>query len=148
MRHSGVLEECYEQKKERIVGMYSKVLSETQTRYGSTEREALRVIEGIRRFKALLLRGHFELVMDNIGLGYILAGEAKSKMVHLWALELLTLDYTVVHRAGRLMGLADALSRLGREDIFGRNAINWDDEDAIHRRLPKTLTAVPSKRHG
>ena len=78
------------------------------------------MIEGIRRFKALLLRGHFELVTDNIGLGYILGGEAKSKMVHLWAMELLTLDYTVVHRAGRLMGLADALSTLGCKHIIGQ----------------------------
>ena len=106
------------------------------------------MIEGIRRFKTFLLRGHFELVTDNIGLGSILGGEAKSNMVHLWALEVLTLDYTVVHRAGRQMGLANALSRLGWKDIIVRNAINWDDEDAIRRRLPKTLTAVPSKRHG
>ena len=104
---------------ERPIAFYSRSLSDTETRYSQTDREALAVVTGVKKFHYFLAGRTFTIQTDHKPLLGLL-GEQKSlplmaspRMVR-WALLLGAYDYRLEYRPGSKQGHCDALSRFPR----------------------------------
>ena len=106
---------------EKPVAFFSRTLNETERRYSQTDREALAVVAGVRKFHSFLAGRSFRVQTDHKPL-LGLIGEQKplplmaSPRVVRWAMLLSAYDYRLEYRAGRLQGHCDALSRLPLPD--------------------------------
>lgn len=96
---------------ERAVAYFSQKLSAAQRKYQTTERECLAVIVGIEKFRAYVEGAHFTVVTDHASLQWLQNLKDPSGRLGRWALRLQPYNFTLTHRAGRLMVVADALSR-------------------------------------
>lgn len=96
---------------ERAVAYFSQKLSATQRKYQTTERECLAVIVGIEKFRPYIEGTHFTVMTDHASLQWLQNLKDPSGRLGRWALRLQPYDFTLVHRPGRLMAVADALSR-------------------------------------
>ena len=106
---------------ERPVAFFSRTLNDTERRYSQTDREALAVVAGVRKFHYYLAGRSFRVQTDHKPL-LGLIGEQKplplmaSPRVVRWAMMLSAYDYRLEYRPGRLQGHCDALSRLPLSD--------------------------------
>ena len=106
---------------ERPVAFFSRTLNETERRYSQTDREALAVVAGVRKFHYFLADRSFQVQTNHKPL-LGLIGEQKplplmaSPRVVRWAMMLSAYDYRLEYRAGRLQGHCDAVSRLPLPD--------------------------------
>lgn len=98
-------------EEERVIAYYSQKLSATQQKYQTTERECLAVIVGIEKFRAYIEGVHFTVVTDHASLQWLQNLKDPCGRLGRWALRLQPYNVTLVHRAGRLMVVADAMSR-------------------------------------
>lgn len=96
---------------ERVVAYYSQKLSATQQKYQTTERECLAVIVGIEKFRAYIEGVHFTVITDHASLQWLQNLKDPCGRLGRWALRLQPYNFTLVHRPGRMMVVADALSR-------------------------------------
>lgn len=96
---------------ERAIAYFSQKLSAAQRKYQTTERECLAVIVGIEKFRPYIEGAHFTVVTDHASLQWLQNLKDPSGRLGRWALRLQPYDFDLVHRAGRLMVVADALSR-------------------------------------
>ena len=103
--------------RERPVAFYSRALSDTETRYSQTDREALAVVTGVKKFNYYLAGRTFRIQSDHKPLLGLLGEQkplslmASPRMVR-WALLLGAYDYRLEYRPGSKQGHCDALSRL------------------------------------
>ena len=102
---------------ERPVAYYSRTLNDTETRYSQTDKEALAVVTGVKKFHYYLAGRTFTIQSDHkpliglIGEQKPLPVMASPRMVR-WALMLGAYDYHLEYRQGSKQGHCDALSRL------------------------------------
>lgn len=100
----------------RVVSYASKSLSDTETRYCQTEKEALSLVWAVERFQVYLFGRSFDLVTDCKALQYLFASRSRPcARIERWVLRLQSFEYRVVHVAGG-QNAADALSRLATTD--------------------------------
>lgn len=100
-----------EGNEERVIAYFSQKLSSTQQKYQTTERECLAVIAGIEKFRPYIEGAHFTVVTDHASLQWLQNLKDPSGRLGRWALRLQPYDFKLIHRPGRLMTVADALSR-------------------------------------
>ena len=102
---------------ERPVAFYSRSLNQTEQRYSQTDKEALAVISGVKKFNYYLAGRKFVIRTDHkpllglIGERKPLPTMASPRMVR-WALLLGAYDYQLTHVPGSQQGHCDGLSRL------------------------------------
>ena len=102
---------------ERPVAFYSRTLSDTETRYSQTDKEALAVVTGVKKFHYYVAGRSFTIQSDHkpllglIGEQKPLPVMASPRMVR-WALMLGAYDYRLEYRPGSKQVHCDALSRL------------------------------------
>lgn len=96
---------------ERIIAYMSEKLSPAQRKYQTTERECLAVIRAIEKFRPYIKGTKFIVVTDHASLLWLTNLKDPSGRVGRWALRLQAYDYELVHRKGKFMVVADALSR-------------------------------------
>ena len=100
----------------RPIAYASRTIQGSESRYASSELEALGVVWATRHFHHYLY-GHGCIVYtDNIALKSLLATPHPSGKLARWGLALQELDLTIQHRSGRENRNADALSRYPVED--------------------------------
>ncbi|XP_062715028.1 uncharacterized protein K02A2.6-like [Aedes albopictus] len=102
---------------EKPVCFASSTLTPAQVNYGQIHKEALAVMFGVSKFHKYLYGTEFTLVTDSSALKQIFNPHKGSSAVaisrlHRWAVSLSNYSYRVVHRPGKSIGNADALSRL------------------------------------
>lgn len=127
---------------EHAVAYYSQKLSSAQRKYQTTERECLAVIVGIEKFRPYIEGTHFTVMTDHASLQWLQKLKDPSGRLGRWALRLQPYDFTLVHRPGRLMVVADALSRAVEvvdEVDFGQTTDKW------YVSLRKRVEDDPSK---
>lgn len=96
----------------RVISYASKTLSEVERRYAQTEREALALVWAPERFHFYLYGKQFWLITDHKPLVAIFGDKSKPcARVERWKLRLMSYDYKVIYRPGKL-NIADPLSRL------------------------------------
>ena len=111
----------------RPVAYMSKTLSGAEKKYPAVEKEALAIMNAIRRWDHLLLGKHFTLVTDQKAFSYMFnpqaKGKIKSQKFQLWRSELGSFKYSIVHKPGSLNIGADSNQfYFHRAIIFGKNS--------------------------
>ena len=96
---------------EQVIAYFSRSLSRAERNYCVTRRELLAVVLGIRHFRTYLYGKRFLLRTDHASLTWLLSFKEPEGQLARWMEILQDYDFEIRHRAGRLHGNADALSR-------------------------------------
>ena len=102
---------------ERPVCFVSRTLNSAERNYGQVEREALAMVYAMRQFHNYLWGQHFTMVTDHKPLLGLFSMSKPipplaSGRIQRWALLLQAYNFDLIHRSGKLLCTADALSRL------------------------------------
>ena len=96
---------------EHIVAYGGRELSLAETRFSTTEREALAVVEGIKRYQPYLTGRKFYVHTDHGSLSWLMKIKDPIGRLAMWALRLQQCDFEIIDRPGATNGNADAVSR-------------------------------------
>ena len=121
-------------QKGRAVAFFSKTLNKSEKVYPVVEKEALAIMEAVRRWSHYLYGKCFDLVIDQCALSFMLdktsKGKVKNRKIQLCRDELGCFDYRIHHRPGKLNVVLDSLSRIR----VAASTYSCDLED-IHKKL-------------
>ncbi|XP_060094815.1 LOW QUALITY PROTEIN: uncharacterized protein K02A2.6-like, partial [Heteronotia binoei] len=109
-------------RREVPVVYYSHTLTLAERNYAQIDKEALAIVAGVRKFHEYLYGRRFTIATDHKPLLGLLAPDRQtpqilSQRVLRWNQFLNSYTYALVHRAGKAMGHADALSRLPLTEV-------------------------------
>ena len=134
----GVLSQEDEDGVVRPIMFLSRKLSPAESRYGTTEKEALAVVTCVSKCRHYLFGRRFLLITDHSALQYILGDKATSSVTGTgelrhgakltrWALLLGTYQFDVQHVPGKRLCVADYLSRYAEapEEEWSAEATRW-----------------------
>ncbi|XP_058041724.1 uncharacterized protein K02A2.6-like [Ahaetulla prasina] len=101
---------------EAPIAYYSRTMSSAERNYSQLDREALAIVSGVKKFHEYVFGRDFEIVTDHRPLLGLLAGDhptpvALSPRLTRWTIFLAAYSYKLLHRPGKDLGHADALSR-------------------------------------
>uniref|UniRef100_A0A8C6VFG1 Gypsy retrotransposon integrase-like protein 1 n=1 Tax=Naja naja TaxID=35670 RepID=A0A8C6VFG1_NAJNA len=102
--------------REAPIAFYSRTLSKAERNYSQLDREALAVVAAVKKFHEYLYGRSFTIVTDHKPLLGIVAGDKPtpnilSPRMLRWTEFLAAYSYKLIHRPGKDIGHADALSR-------------------------------------
>ena len=121
-----VLSQIDDSKVERPIAFFSRLLSKPEQNYSVTRKELLAMIDAMEQYRVYLLGKKFLVRTDHSALKWLHSFKEPTGQVARWLERLAEFDYIVEHRAGRLHGNADALSRYpinSVEVIGGHSAV-------------------------
>lgn len=96
----------------RVISYASRMLTDVETRYSTTEKEALAVVWGCEKFHVYLYGIEFELVTDHKPLEVLYGPKSRpNARIERWLLKLMSYTFQIKYRPGR-ENIADVLSRL------------------------------------
>ena len=99
----------------RPVAFMSKTLSATERRYPAAEKEALAIIEAVRKWNHLLSRQPFILITDQKSVSFMFDNRKRSTIknskIQSWRLELAEFSYTIQYREGKDNVVPDSFTR-------------------------------------
>ncbi|CAB5212107.1 unnamed protein product [Rhizophagus irregularis] len=119
-----VLAQMNEENKEAVIAYASRSTVGAEKNYPPTELECLAVFWGIKHFQKYLVGRKFIVITDHAALKGLTDGKEQTGRRARWVMKLQQFDFKVVHRSGKKIKNADALSRLRFEEN-----INDDIED-------------------
>ncbi|XP_058032676.1 uncharacterized protein K02A2.6-like [Ahaetulla prasina] len=101
---------------EAPIAFYSRTMSSAERNYSQLDREALAIVSGVKKFHEYVFGRDFEIVTDHRPLLGLLAGDRPtpvplSPRLTRWTIFLAAYSYKLLHRPGKELGHADALSR-------------------------------------
>jgi transposase InsO family protein len=109
------------------IAFYSRKLNDAQTRYTTTERELLSIVETLKEYRNILLGHEIEVHTDHKNLVY---KHFNTERVMRWRLLLEEFGPKLLYIKGEQNIVADALSRLElTEEDFSQEAFAFDDDD-------------------
>ena len=97
--------------KEVVVAYNGRGLNQAEHSYTTTEREALALVEGIKKFQLYLHDRKFVVYTDHGALRWPMNVKDATGRLARWALLLQQYNFDIIHRPGCQNGNADALSR-------------------------------------
>ncbi len=92
---------------------YSRQLQSRESRYSSTEMEALAMLSAIEHFDHYLIGTHFTVYTDHQALLSLFKSTTLNNRLWRWRLRLSNFSFQIVYIAGKSNVVADALSRQG-----------------------------------
>ncbi len=109
------------------IAFYSRKLNSAQTRYTTTERELLSIVETLKEFRNILLGHQIRVYTDHQNLTY---KSFNTERVLRWRLIIEEYGPELIHIKGDKNIVADALSRLNIDPIYAPSTpdINYDAE--------------------
>ena len=101
----------------RPVAFFSRVLSPSEKHQPAVEREALAVVEAIRKWRSFLVGRRFKVITDQQAVSFMFdeqghASKIKNAKILRWRLELSEYQYDIQYRPGVENLSADAISRV------------------------------------
>ena len=96
---------------ERVVAYYSQALSKPERNYCVTRKELLAVIKSIGHFHHYLYGQKFSVRVDHSALQWLMKFKNPEGQIARWIQTVQDYDFTIIHRAGKKHGNADAMSR-------------------------------------
>lgn len=96
---------------ERVIAYFSKKLTKASQKYQVTERECLAVILAVEKFRPYIEGTSFKVITDHASLCWLQNLKDPVGRLARWALRLQPYDMKLIHRPGKQMVVADALSR-------------------------------------
>jgi len=128
------------------IAFYSRKLSPTQTRYTTTERELLAIVETLKEFKNILLGQEIIIYTDHQNL---VAKNCTIERVLRWRLLIEEFNPQMHYLPGHNNIVADTLSRLDIEDNFDpvlqHEQLFGLEEDELSYELPKNAYPLKMK---
>ena len=97
--------------KELVIAYNGRGLNHAEKNYSTTEREALALVEGIKKFQPYLFGRKFTVVTDHSSLRWLMNIKDATGRLARWSLLLQQYDFEIVYRPGKEHGNADSLSR-------------------------------------
>ena len=97
---------------ERVICYAPKSLNQAQSRYSTTERELLAIVNYTRHFKHYLLGRPFKIITDHRTLQWLHNFKDPDALTARWLEKLAAFDYEIEHRSGKSIGGAACISRL------------------------------------
>ena len=98
------------------VAFHSRTFSKSEARYSTVEKEAVAIMDVMRKWSYLLHGKRFTLITDQRAVSFMFdprrLGKIKNMKIQTWRAELGNFDYEIQHRPGKLNLAPDALSRL------------------------------------
>ena len=92
------------------------MLNVSELKHSAVEKEALAIIEAVRKWKHCLTGRHFTLITDQKSMSYMFNtkhhGKIKNDKIMRWRIELSTFYFDIVYRSGQENIPADSLSRI------------------------------------
>ena len=112
-----VLSHIMEDGEERPVAYASRTLTAAEKNYSQLEKEALAIVYAVGKFHYYLYGRHFIIQSDHQPLSHLFnnakaISPTSSSRIKRWSLTLSAYSYTIIHKPGKNLGNADALSRL------------------------------------
>ena len=101
---------------ERVICYASKSFSKAQSRYSTTKRELLAIVNFTRKFKQYLLGRKFQIVTDYRALQWLHIFKDPDGLTARWLEKLAAFEYETVHRSGKSIGHAYSMSRIPSQD--------------------------------
>ena len=96
----------------RVISYASRMLTDVESRYSTTEKEALAVVWACEKFHIYLYGVEFELVTDHKPLEVLYGPKSRpNARIERWMLKLMSYTFRIQYQPGR-MNIADPLSRL------------------------------------
>ena len=101
---------------ERVIGYWSRLFKSSETRYSTTEREALAAKEGLVKFQPFIEGEDILLITDHSSLQWVRTYENANRRLAAWGaiFSAYAPKLEILHRAGRVHSNIDSLSRLPR----------------------------------
>ena len=101
---------------ERVIGYWSRLFKSAETRYSTTEREALAAKEGLVKFQPFIEGEDILLITDHSALQWARTYENANRRLAAWGavFSAYAPKLEIIHRAGRVHSNVDPLSRLPR----------------------------------
>lgn len=107
----GVLSQIQADGSNRAIGYFSHKFKAAETRYATTDREALAVVLTCRHFHHYLLGTRFTIITDHQPLTSIFKKKTKSPRMNRWVLEMREYLYNIQYNKGKHNLVEDSLSR-------------------------------------
>lgn len=104
-------------EQERVLAFASRILNKAERNYDVMERECLAVVWAVEHFRRYLEGYHFTVITDHSSLRWLHNLKNPSGRVGRWALRLQGYDYEIIHRAGKMNVVPDALSRMFEDEF-------------------------------
>jgi len=99
----------------RPVAFMSRTLSKSEKLYPAVEKEALAIIEAVRKWNHLLSRQPFTLVTDQRSVSYMFDNRLRTKIknnkIQIWRMELAEFSYEIKYRKGENNVVPDSFTR-------------------------------------
>ncbi|XP_046863329.1 uncharacterized protein LOC124457082 [Xenia sp. Carnegie-2017] len=99
----------------RPVAFMSKTLQGSQLHYPAVEKEAMAIIEAVRKWQHFLANRHFTLKTDQQSVAFMFDNrrctKVKSNKIQDWRLELASFSYTIKYRPGKDNAAPDSFTR-------------------------------------
>ncbi|KAL9978457.1 hypothetical protein ACROYT_G015976 [Oculina patagonica] len=96
--------------KEVVIAYAGRDFNQAERNYSATEREALAVIDGIKRFQSYLYGRRFYIHTDHSALKWLMSIQDPTGHLARWSLLIQQFDFEIIHRPGKSNGNADALT--------------------------------------
>jgi len=103
--------------REKVIAYASRLLSDQERNYTTTEKECLALVWAVRKFRPYLEGYRFIAITDHVALRWLMRLQEPSGRLARWIMDLQQYDFTIEYRKGTLNKVADALSRqVARKD--------------------------------
>jgi transposase InsO family protein len=99
----------------RTICFGGRLLSKSERNYCTTEKECLALVDAVKRYRVYLSNKPFVAVTDHRALVWLMKCKDNNQRLLRWSLALQGYDFTIKHQSGRLLQVADGLSRLPYE---------------------------------
>lgn len=106
-----VLSQLNDNQEEHPVLYLSKKFSNTEKKYGTTEKECASIIFAIKKLHYYLDGQKFTVITDHNPLVWLRSNASSNPRLMRWALALQPYEFKIIHRSGKDNKNADALSR-------------------------------------
>lgn len=127
---SGILYQIDDDNQIRIISLTSRVLTDVETRYTTSEKELLAIIYSFIKFRMYLIGWKFEVQTDHQALTFLLSTPYQNSRLMRWTLFMQEYEFNISHCRGSDNLVADFFSR-----NFGNNVIAKNDSDYLICKL-------------
>ena len=104
---------------EKVIAYASRTLTSAERNFSVTERECLGVLFAVEKFRPYVEGSHFKVITDHSSLKWLRSLKNPTGRLCRWIFRLDQFDFETIHRKGKLMAVADCLSRAPYNNVSG-----------------------------